>query len=102
MPDTSIFFQAKIETINHTCQYALAHMTDKNINYIKISSDSQAAIKALNKPRITSQSVLMTLENMETLAAKVKHLTLAWIKTHVGTEGNEKADQFVQPWCLRV
>ena len=27
---------------------------------------------------------------METLALEVKHLTLAWIKAHVGTEGNEQ------------
>ena len=59
----------------------------------RILSDSQAAIKALNKPRLTSQSVLTTLEYMETLAIEVKHLTLAWIKAHVGTEGNEQADQ---------
>ena len=30
---------------------------------------------------------------METLAIEAKHLTLAWIKAHVGTEGNEQADQ---------
>ena len=30
---------------------------------------------------------------METLALGVKHLTLAWIKTYVGTEGNGQADQ---------
>ena len=30
---------------------------------------------------------------METLALEVKHLTLAWIKAHVGTEGNEQDDQ---------
>ena len=30
---------------------------------------------------------------METLALEVKHLTLAWIKAHVGTKGNEQADQ---------
>ena len=29
---------------------------------------------------------------METLALEVKHLILAWIKAHVGTEGNEQAD----------
>ena len=51
-----------------------------NIKYVKILSDSQAAIKALNKPRLTSQSVLTALEYMETLAIEVKHLTLAWIK----------------------
>ena len=56
-------------------------------------TEVQAAIKALNEPRITSQSVLTTLEYMETLALEVKHLTLAWIKAHVGTEGNEQADQ---------
>ena len=30
---------------------------------------------------------------MESLALEVKHLTLAWIKAHAGTEGNEQADQ---------
>ena len=30
---------------------------------------------------------------METLALEVKHLNLAWIKAHVGTERNEQADQ---------
>ena len=58
-----------------------------------ILSDSQAAIKALDNPRISSQTVLTALEYMETLALQVKHLTLAWIKAHVGTEGNEQADQ---------
>ena len=70
-----------------------ANQQEIDIKYLKILSDSQAAIKALNKPRITSQSVLIVLEFMETLALEVKHLTLAWIKAHVGTEGNEQADQ---------
>ena len=30
---------------------------------------------------------------MEILALEVKHLTLAWIKAHVGTDGNEQGDQ---------
>ena len=69
-------------------------MTDGKSRYIKyILSDSEAAIKALNEPRITSQSVLTALEYMETLASKVKYLSLAWIKVHVGTKGNEQADQ---------
>ena len=79
MPDTSTVFQAEIEAISHACQYALANLKELNIKYIKILSESQAAIKALDKPRLTSQSVLTTLEYMETLAIEVKHLTLAWI-----------------------
>ena len=74
MPDTSTVFQAEIEAISHACQYALANLKDLNINYIKILSDSKAAIKALNKPRITSQSVLTALEFMETLALEVNPL----------------------------
>ena len=79
--------------ISHACQCALANPQELDIKYIKILSDSQAAITTLNKPRITSQSVLTALEYMETLDLEVKHLTLAWIKAHVGTEGNEQADQ---------
>ena len=62
MPDTSTVFQAEIEAISHACQYALANPQELNIKYIKILSDSQPAIKALNKPRIKSQSVLTALE----------------------------------------
>ena len=93
LPDTSTVFQAEIEAISNACKYALANPNNLDIKYIKILSDSQAAIKALNKPRITSQSVLTALEYMETLAINSRHLTLAWIKAHVGTEGNEQADQ---------
>ena len=44
----------------------------KKIKYVKILSDSQAAVKSLKKLRITSQSVLTTLEYTETLSLKVK------------------------------
>ena len=92
MPDNATVFQAEIEAISHACQHAIANMHQLNMKYIKILSDSQAAIKALNQPRITSKLVLTALEFMETLATQVRHLTLAWIKVHVGIEGNEQAD----------
>ena len=92
MPDTSTVFQAEIEAINHACQYVLANIQELNIKYVKILSDSQAAIQALNNPRITSQTVLTAFEHMETLALQTKNVTLAWIKAHVGTEGNKQAD----------
>ena len=88
MPDTSTVFQAEIEAISHGCQYALTNPQELDIKYIKILSDSHAAIKALNNSRITSQS-----EYMVTLALQVNHLTLAWIKAHIGTEGNEQANK---------
>ena len=58
MPDTSTVFQAEIEAISHACQYALANLKELNIKYIKILSDSQAAIKALNKPGLVRRVLL--------------------------------------------
>ena len=55
LPDTSTVFQAEIEAINHACQYAIANLQELDLKFIKILSDSQAAIKALNNSRITSQ-----------------------------------------------
>ena len=43
----STVFQAEIEAISHACQYALANSKELDINYIKILSDSEAAIEAL-------------------------------------------------------
>ena len=42
---------------------------------------------------IPIKAVLTALENMENLASQVKHLVLAWVKSHIGTEGNEKSIQ---------
>ena len=46
-PAPSTVFQAKVEAINHACQFTLAHLPDHNINYIKILYDSQAPINRL-------------------------------------------------------
>ena len=71
----------------------MSNPQELDIKYIKILSDSQATIKALNNSRITSKSVLTALEYMETPTLQVNHLTLAWIKAHVVTEENKQANQ---------
>ena len=89
----STVFQAEIEAIFQATQYLIAHTHDLGIQFVKILSDSQAAIKALSNRRIRSKGVLKTLESMEGAASIVSSLTLGWIKAHVGTEGNEEADK---------
>ena len=92
LPNHATVFQTEIMAINQACQYLLSISEDYNIKYLKIFSDSQAAILALHNTRITSLSVLETLEYIETLAHRVRRMTISWIKAQVNHEGNEAAD----------
>ena len=42
---------------------------------------------------IHSKTVLKTVDLLESLKIRCKTLTIAWIKAHIGHEGNEQADQ---------
>ena len=53
--------------------------------YVKILTDSQAALK--------STIALKTAEALENLKWRVKRCTLAWVRAHISTEGNEAADE---------
>ena len=66
------------------------------MQYIKIFSDSQAAILALNSNTVTSSLVKQTIITLNTLADSTERLELCWIKAHVGHDGNERADQLAR------
>ena len=61
--------------------------------YVKILTDSQAAFKSLDSIDFKSTIALKTAEAVENLNWRVKGCTLAQIKAHIGTEGNEAADE---------
>ena len=48
---------------------------------------------AMTKADIKSSMVLDAIEIWEKIGRKVKVTTIAWIKAHIGHEGNELADQ---------
>ena len=64
--------------------------------YIKIFSDSQAAIKALDSNVITSLLVKQTNEALNKVANKAARLEICWIIAHIGHECNERADQLAR------
>ena len=64
--------------------------------YIKIFSDSQAALKSLNSWKIKSKLVGGTINSLNKLASRACRLELNWIKAHNNYEGNERADELAK------
>ena len=83
-------FQAETFAINRLALNLLDKDT-QNKNII-IYSDSQAAIKALDKTIIKHITVKTCHENLTQLANKGNKVVLSWIPGHRGHEGNELAD----------
>ena len=92
LPDYATVFQAEIQAVYEACQYLLSIIAEWEIKYIKILTDSQAALLALSNTNIHSKTVLKTIDLLESLRIRSKTLTIAWIKAHIGHEGNEQAD----------
>ena len=60
--------------------------------YVKILTDSQSALKALDSIDFKSTMALKTTEALENLKWRTKGCTIAWVKAHIGTPGNEASD----------
>ena len=70
----------------------LSYITDNRGRYIKILSDSQAAIAALQNIDIKSKVLLRALESMESLATHVISQRLQRVKAHVGVDEAAKEE----------
>jgi hypothetical protein len=74
--------------------------TASTINYCKIFTDNQSAIKALNAPIIRDNSVRLTALALEEAMTKTRSIKIVWTKAHVGTWGNEIADELAKQATL--
>ena len=88
-------FQAEAAAIQAAAENMLENTTPKT-KYIRIFSDSQAVLKALDKDTIKSRTILNARLALNKLSHQIHTLTLVWIKAHHGLEGNELADEYAK------
>ena len=83
-------FQAEITAINITVNKLIEKgIIDTNI---RIICDSKAAIAAIKKNTTNSKSVKQCKLNISTLSRN-NSVTINWVRSHIGIDGNEIADQ---------
>ena len=87
LPNDCTVFQAEIYAIKMAMQSFNDHILHSDA-YIKVFSDSRAAIQALNSNFFSSQLVKDTVTHLNIIGSKVNRLEISWIKAHVGHEGN--------------
>ena len=86
-------FQAEITAINEAADYLISLANHRKFNHVKILSDSQAALTALSNSKLKSQTVKNASIALNSLKLRCETVKLAWIKAHIGIQGNEEADQ---------
>jgi ribonuclease HI len=94
--DRSVF-QAEIYAIKKAAE----HLVNKSITSrtITIHVDSQAAIMALESPKINKDCVRDAIKSLNHLSHQ-NLVTIRWIKSHVGHEGNTIVDNLAKQGAL--
>ena len=84
MGSESTVFQAEVTAVGIAADILLGkNMTNKSIT---ILTDSQATLKALQRTKIRSKTVMKTLESLNNLGS-TNQVTLQWIPAHSGYTG---------------
>ena len=68
--------------------------------YVRIFTDSQAAVIALHNNIVTSKLVCNTISAINSLSSTLRHTSITWIKAHTGHPGNELADNLAKSCCF--
>ena len=88
-------FQAEAVAIEKAAKFLIDHSESRD-KYIRIFSDSQAVLRALDKEGVTSQTILNTKSALYELKQIKQAVTLKWTKAHIGIDGNELADEYTK------
>jgi ribonuclease HI len=90
-------YQAELVAISRAAQ-DLGSMVSLG-DEVTILSDSRSAVQAVCKETHTSKTELKCIKSINNLSM-LAHVTIRWVKAHVGIPGNEKADDYAKKGVL--
>ena len=92
--DDSSIFTAEMEAIKKTLQ-SIKLSTNKNRKYV-IFCDSKSVLESINNQETKNPIMITILDTLQELKKKRFIIKFCWIPSHIGIQGNEKADQFAK------
>ena len=88
LPDTASVFTSELYAIYQVLKHIRRHSYD----HCLIVTDSASAAMALRSQRISLALILKILELLTDICSAGGEVKLLWVPSHVGIEGNERAD----------
>ena len=95
LPDHATVFQAEVVAISAAIQ-ALQELCLPSIRYVKFFVDSQAALRAVANPVISSVIVGNAVDALNILSGVANRVSLSWIPSHRAFFGNTLADDLAK------
>ena len=89
---TATIFQAEIIAISKAISFIRRRLKTIKPKYVKLFSDSRAALQALDSYSVKSTVVQEAVDQLNQLSKHTEKITLNWIKAHNNHKGNEYAD----------
>jgi ribonuclease HI len=84
-------FQAETLAIKYASEWLLSSNLNSQTNNINFYCDNLAVVKSLGFWSVSSRTLDLSLKNIELLSRQFK-ITIHWIESHSGIEGNDLAD----------
>jgi ribonuclease HI len=85
-------FQSELYALHR----AVLRVRESGRNRVDILSDSRSSLELLANPKLTHPLAKAIMEDIAQIRAERRGVRLFWIRAHVGTEGNERADELAK------
>ena len=93
----SLNSQASVYTAElQAIKTALAHIVEQRLDNVIIYTDSRSSIEAIKNFTATHAIVCDIRNTLHKLKQRNVYVNLCWIPSHIGVEGNEKADKLAK------